>query len=54
MSAAREPRLIAVHSHARPHETAGALRELGAIAAAHGAVLLLDEEEARKHAHRRR
>ncbi len=48
MSAGREPRLIAVHSHARPAETAGALRELAAIAAAHEAVLLLDDEEARK------
>ena len=42
-------RLISFFSHARPQETSGALRELGEIAAAHGAVLLLDAGETAKH-----
>jgi NAD+ kinase len=42
---------VALRSHARPEETAEALRELGEIAAAHGATLLLDAEEMGKHAH---
>jgi NAD+ kinase len=40
---------ITLISHARPEETGDALRELGEIAAAHGAVLLLDAEETAKH-----
>jgi NAD+ kinase len=44
-----DPRLVALHSHARPAETGSALRELGEIAAEHGAVLLLDEDETGKH-----
>jgi NAD+ kinase len=42
-------RLVSVVSHGRPQETDGALRELGEIAMAHGAVLLLDAAETRKH-----
>jgi NAD+ kinase len=42
-------RLATVVSHGRPAETGGALRELGEIAAAHGATLLADPEETRKH-----
>ena len=41
--------LITVLSHARPEETGAALRELGGLAAAHGATLLLDADETRKH-----
>jgi len=42
-------RRVALFSHARPDETGAALREIGEIAAAHGAVVLLDAEETRKH-----
>jgi NAD+ kinase len=37
-------------THGRPAETGEALRELAALAAAHGAVLALDAEETAKHA----
>jgi NAD+ kinase len=43
-------RTITVMTHGRPAETGEALRELAALAAAHGAVLALDEEETAKHA----
>jgi NAD+ kinase len=43
-------RMITVMTHGRPSETAGALRELGALAEQHGAVLGLDAEETAKHA----
>jgi NAD+ kinase len=43
-------RVITVMTHGRPAETAGALRELASLAAAHGAVLWLDAEETAKHA----
>jgi NAD+ kinase len=49
MSAAGEPRLVALYSHGRPAETGAALRELGQIAAEHDAALLLDREETLKH-----
>ena len=42
--------LATVVSHARPEETSQALRELGEMAAAHGATLLANHEETRKHA----
>jgi NAD+ kinase len=42
-------RFATVLSHARPDETSPALRELGVMAAAHGAALLLDPEETAKH-----
>jgi NAD+ kinase len=42
-------RLITVVSHGRPNETGAALRELGEIALAHGALLLADAEETLKH-----
>jgi NAD+ kinase len=42
-------RSVTVMSHGRPQETGGALRELGEMAAARGATLLLDSEETRKH-----
>ncbi|MGD0197970.1 MAG: NAD(+)/NADH kinase [Solirubrobacteraceae bacterium] len=42
------PRLVSVVSHGRPEETQGALRELGEIAAAHDAVLVLDANESTK------
>jgi NAD+ kinase len=43
-------RAIAVMTHGRPAETGEALRELAAMAAAHGAVLVLDADERAKHA----
>jgi NAD+ kinase len=43
-------RTITVLTHGRPEETAGALRELAAMAAADGAVLTLDAGESAKHA----
>ncbi len=43
-------RTITVLTHGRPAETAGALRELAAMAAADGAVLTLDAGESAKHA----
>jgi NAD+ kinase len=42
-------RAITVLTHGRPDETAGALRELAAMAAAAGAVLTLDADETAKH-----
>jgi len=42
-------RRVTLISHGRPEETGGALRELAAIAEAHGAVLLLDHDETAKH-----
>jgi NAD+ kinase len=41
--------LVTVMSHARPDETGPALRELGGLAAAHGATLLVDAAETAKH-----
>jgi NAD+ kinase len=43
-------RAITLLSHARPEETAGALRELAEMSAAAGALLRLDAEESAKHA----
>jgi NAD+ kinase len=40
---------VTVLTHARPQETAVALRELASLAAANGTVLRLDPEETRKH-----
>jgi NAD+ kinase len=45
-----EPKLVALLSHARPEDTAGAVRELAAVAARNGARLVLDVEEWHKHA----
>ena len=42
-------RAVTVMTHGRPEETAAALAELSRMAAAHGATLLLDAEEAAKH-----
>jgi len=42
-------RTITVLTHGRPSETAGALHELAELADRHGAVLVLDAEEAAKH-----
>jgi NAD+ kinase len=48
MSVERERR-VTVISHGRPAETSEAMAELATLAAAHGAVLVLDPEEAAKH-----
>jgi NAD+ kinase len=48
MSGERERR-VSLISHGRPAETREAVAELAAIAGAHGAVLVLDGEEAEKH-----
>jgi NAD+ kinase len=40
---------VTLISHARPEETGDALRELGVVAAARDAVLLLDAEETARH-----
>ena len=42
-------RSITVMTHGRPQETSAALRELGAMAAAAGALLTLDADETAKH-----